>query len=118
MTQISENVALDMMQRLLKNATDNRADAIVTLCPMCQFNLDAYQDNVNKAFGTKYNIPILYFTQMIGLAMGLKEGDLGFGKELVSAKAALAKISTEPPPKPQKVRRSKDALPMPTLEEV
>ncbi len=118
MTQISEEVALDMMRRIFKNASDNRADMIVTLCPMCQFNLDAYQDAVNKKYGTKYNLPILYFTQVIGVALGIPEKELGIGKEIVSAKAALAKISTEPPPKPKRVRRSKEALPMPVLEEV
>jgi len=118
MTQISEDVALDMMYRLFKNASDNRADLIVTLCPMCQFNLDAYQDGVNKKYGTKFNLPILYFTQMIGLALGMSEQDLGIGKELVSAKGALAKISAQAPPKPKRVRRAKEALPMPVLEEV
>jgi heterodisulfide reductase subunit B len=118
MTQISEGVALDMMRRILKNASDNRADLIVTLCPMCQFNLDAYQDSVNKKFGTKYNLPILYFTQLIGLALGMSEQELGIGKELVNAKTALAKISNEPPPKSKRVRRSKEALPLPVLEEV
>lgn len=118
MTQISEDVALDMMSRLFKNASDNRADLIVTLCPMCQFNLDAYQDAVNKKYGTKYNLPILYFTQMIGLALGIPEKELGIGKEIVDAKGALAKISTEAPPAPKRVRRAKEALPMPVLEEV
>jgi heterodisulfide reductase subunit B len=118
MTQISEDVALGMMFRLLKNASDNRADMMVTLCPMCQFNLDAYQDAVNKKYGTQFNLPILYFTQMIGLAFGMSENELGIGKELVSAKGALGKISTEAPPKPKRVRRAKEALPMPILEEV
>jgi heterodisulfide reductase subunit B len=118
MTQISEDVALDMMRRILKNASDNHADVIVTLCPMCQFNLDVYQANVNKKYGTNYNLPILYFTQMIGLALGFPEKELGIGKELVSAKKALATISQEPPPKPKRVVRSKEALPMPILEEV
>jgi heterodisulfide reductase subunit B len=85
---------------------------------MCQFNLDASQDAVNKKYGTKYDLPILYFTQMIGVALGIPEKELGIGKEIVSAKNALAKISTEPPPKPQRVRRAKEALPMPVLEEV
>jgi heterodisulfide reductase subunit B len=118
MTQISEDVALDMMGRLFKNASDNRADVIVTLCPMCQFNLDAYQDAVNKKYGTKYNMPILYFTQMIGIALGIPDKELGIGKEIVDAKSALEKISTEPPPAPKRVRRDKNALPMPVLEEV
>ena len=118
MTQISEDVALDLMFRIFKNASDNRADLIVTLCPMCQFNLDAYQEAVNKKFGTKFNLPILYFTQMVGLALGISEKELGIGKELVNAKDALANIKEEAPPKPKRVTRSREALPMPTLEEV
>jgi heterodisulfide reductase subunit B len=91
MTQISERVALDLIHRLLKNAADYNADMIVTLCPMCQLNLDGYQDAVNKHFGTNYNIPILYFTQLMGLAMGMAPKELGFGREFVSANPALDK---------------------------
>ncbi len=117
MTQISEPVALDLIHRLLKNAADYKADMIVTLCPMCQLNLDGYQDAVNKHFGTNYQIPILYFTQLMGLAMGMAPVDLGFGKEFVSANPALEKIGVEPPPKPKKEKRGKEALPMPGLGE-
>lgn len=117
MTQISEDVALDLIGRLLKNAADYEADAIVTLCPMCQLNLDAYQENVNKKFGTDYNIPILYFTQMIGLAMGMDPVPLGFGKEFIDAGPALTKIGVEPPPRPKKVRPAKEELPMPVMPE-
>ncbi len=116
MTQISETVALDMIYRLLKNAAEYEADVIVTLCPMCQLNLDAYQPQVNRMFGTNYNIPVLYFTQMMALAFGLSEKQAGFGTEIVSAKAALAKIGQEVE-KPKKERRDKKALPMPTLNE-
>ncbi len=117
MTQISEPVALDLIRRLLKNAADYEADMIVTLCPMCQLNLDGYQESVNKRFGTDYHIPILYFTQLMGLAMGMSADELGFGKEFVSANPALAKIGAEPPKKPKKKRRNKEALPMPNLGE-
>ncbi len=55
-------------------------------------NLDAYQDNVNKHFGTNYKIPILYFTQLMGLAFDIPPKKLGFGKEFISAAPALAKI--------------------------
>ena len=117
MTQISEATALEMIRLLLKNAADYQADVIVTLCPMCQLNLDAYQDNVNKHFGTDYKIPILYFTQLMGLAFGLPPKQLGFGKEFVDARPALAKIGLEAPKPAQKQRPSKDALPMPSLKE-
>jgi len=113
MTQISEAVALDLIRRLLKNAAEYEADVIVALCPMCQLNLDGYQEAVNRHFGTDYHIPILYFTQLLGLAFGIPANKLGFGKEFVSAKPALAKIRSEPPSRPKKAKRSKEALPLP-----
>ncbi len=119
MTQISEDTALELIRHLLKNAADNEADMIATICPMCQLNLDAYQDAVNARFGTDYHIPIVYFTQLMGLAFGIPAKKLGFGKEIVSSRAALEKISDEAP---QPVKNSKkvqktSSLPMPIMIE-
>jgi heterodisulfide reductase subunit B len=116
MTQISEPTALELIRRLLKNADDFGADAIVTLCPMCQLNLDAYQASVNKYFGTKFKIPIVYFTQLMGIALGLDPKELGIGKEFVRAKSIMSKITHKPLPSSKKKRPSKVALPMPSME--
>jgi heterodisulfide reductase subunit B len=113
MTQISEDTALEMIRRLLKNVQDTGADMIVTLCPKCQWNLDAYQEAVNRKFNTDFRLPILYFTQLMGLAFGLPMDDLGFGLEFVSAKPALEKITDEPDQVSKKARRAKAALPWP-----
>ncbi len=85
MTQISEAQAYELLRRLLQSAEDAGADVILTMCPMCQLNLDAYQSGVNSYFGTKFRIPILFFTQVLGLAFGLPLKQLGFGKEIVAA---------------------------------
>lgn len=114
MTSISEETAYDLMRRILDCAAERQADAIVTACPMCQLNLDAFQPYVNHMFGTKYRLPILYFTQLMGLAFGFPQDQLGFGDELVSAASALAKIGQEEPGQPaHKGRRDKKALPVP-----
>lgn len=116
MTQISQTVALELIRRLLKNASDYEADVIVTLCPMCQLNLDAYQENVNRHFGTDYQIPILYFTQLVGLAFGLQPEALGIGKEFVDARPALAKIGqVADVAESSRKKRDKKALPMPRM---
>ncbi|MBI4286147.1 MAG: hypothetical protein HY670_09695, partial [Chloroflexi bacterium] len=86
----------------------------------CQLNLDAYQTRVNQHFGTNFNLPILYFTQMMGLAFGLEPKTLGFGKEIVSAEAALSKIgrALEPEaaaPAPGRPRKKEAGLPMPRM---
>jgi heterodisulfide reductase subunit B len=119
MTQISEPTAYELIRRLLYAADQYKADVMVTLCPMCQLNLDAYQDSVNKHFKTNYNIPILYFTQLMGLAFGHDAEELGIGKEFVSAGNALAKIGVELPEvkaTPKKKRKKGDpSLPMPAM---
>lgn len=116
MTQINEGAGLELIRRLVKAADDAGADAIVTVCPMCQLNLDAFQGAMNRHFGTSFSVPVLYFTQLIGLAMGMAPRSLGIGQEMVSASRALAKIGSEPPPEPPKPARRKrgdKSLPMP-----
>lgn len=76
--------ALDMVFKLLKNAVDRQADVIATTCPMCNVNLSVYQSQVNQAFGTHFSIPIMYFTQLMDLAMGLKIEHLRFEKAITT----------------------------------
>ena len=59
-------------------------------------------------------MPVMYFTQMIGLAMGIGAKELGIGQEIVDARKALSKIGVEVPEEPKK-KADKDALPMPEL---
>jgi heterodisulfide reductase subunit B len=118
MTQISEATGFDMIRRLVKGATDGGADLIVTTCPMCQMNLDGFQGAMNRHFGVSYHQPVLYFTQMIGLALGMDPKVLGIGSEIVSARQALGKIGVEvPQPEaaaaPKRSRKDDKSLPMP-----
>lgn len=89
MTQISEPQAFELIRRLLQSAADHEADMVLCLCPMCQLNLDAYQGRVNRHFRTSLRIPIVFFTQMMGIAFGIEPEKLGFGKEIVSAEAVI-----------------------------
>ncbi len=116
MPQISVDTAYDLIYGILNDAQTKGADIIVTICPMCQLNLDAYQAQVNKQYNSRFNLPILYFTQMIGLAMGLSEKELGIGKEFIQAAPILKKIGTkseETGEKTRKRRRDDKSIPMP-----
>lgn len=115
MAQISEDTALEMIHRLVKNAVESGADALVTICPMCQLNLDVYQEYANKAFETDYTMPVLFFTQAIGLALGLRPADLALGQEFVSIAPLLDKVLDVPPPRAKPERRAKEALPLPEV---
>jgi heterodisulfide reductase subunit B len=119
MTQISPATAFEMIRRLVQSAAHYNADLMVTVCPMCQMNLDAYQGEMNRYFHTNFAMPILFFTQLMGVAFGLDPQHLGFEKELVSARAAMARIGVEVPEPEETQARPKKAkkagLPMPTM---
>jgi heterodisulfide reductase subunit B2 len=89
MTQISEPEAFELIRRLLQSADDYRADLILCMCPMCQLNMDAYQARVNSHFSTDFKLPIVFFTQLLGVALGIDLKKLGFGKELVAAEPVI-----------------------------
>ena len=70
---------------------------ILCMCPMCQLNLDAYQGRVNGFFGADFRMPIMYFTQMMGVAFGIDPKKLGFGKEIVSGRCRCWKRNSGRP---------------------
>ena len=72
MTQISPDTGLELIRRLIDGAERSGADVLVTVCPMCQMNVDVYQGEMNHHFRENYHMPILFFTQLIGLAFGLE----------------------------------------------
>jgi heterodisulfide reductase subunit B len=117
MTQIGPSTAFELIRRLIQSADEYQADLMVTVCPMCQMNLDAFQGETNAYFGTKFKMPIIFFTQLIGLAFGYEPKELGFGLELVSAKEALNKIGVEAPEPviSQPKRKKSTGLPMPSM---
>jgi heterodisulfide reductase subunit B len=89
MTQISEAQAYELIRRLLQSAQEYEADVILCMCPMCQLNMDAYQGAVNRYFNTNFQLPIVFFTQLLGVALGIDFAKLGFGKELVGAERVI-----------------------------
>jgi heterodisulfide reductase subunit B len=115
MTQIGPETAFELIRRLVADADERGAHLMATVCPMCQLNIDAYQGEMNHFFGTDYHMPILFFTQLMGLAFGKEPGELGIGVELVSSRSALANIGVEVPITQEPTARKKkdEGLPMP-----
>jgi heterodisulfide reductase subunit B len=81
--------ALELMRKLLENAVENGAQCIATPCPLCQTNLDAYQSQVNRKFKTNYKLPVLFVSQLIGLALGIEPASLGLNTNIVSPREVL-----------------------------
>jgi heterodisulfide reductase subunit B len=90
----SRPAAFSMVHNLLKNAVDNDVDVIATACPLCQVNLECYQHQVNREYNTHFSVPVVYFTQLIGLALGIPPKRLGLGKEFISPKKAFEAMRT------------------------
>jgi heterodisulfide reductase subunit B len=85
-----EDIALELLHKLFESASSSGAQCIVTVCPLCQTNLDVYQSKVNNKFKTKFNIPVLFFTQLMGVALGINSKELGLEKCIISPQKALA----------------------------
>jgi heterodisulfide reductase subunit B len=93
----NREAALSMVRNLLDSAIKAGAAVIATACPLCQVNLECYQKQVNREFNTEFNLPVLYFTQLIGLALGIPPKRLGIGSELVAVMPAITEaVKTEP----------------------
>ena len=89
-----ENAALNLMNKILTDAVENGADCLITPCPLCQMNLDAYRVKVNSKFGKNYNIPVLFVSQLIGLALGIDTMSLGLNVNIISSAKVVEKINT------------------------
>ncbi|MFB3776328.1 MAG: CoB--CoM heterodisulfide reductase iron-sulfur subunit B family protein [Bryobacteraceae bacterium] len=87
MTKFPE-VCLQLVKDLLECAAENGANCIVTTCPLCQINLEAYQTRVNKKLGTAFRVPVLFFTQLLGLALGCPDKELGLHRNLIELRMA------------------------------
>lgn len=77
---------------ILQEARDRGAHAVATVCSLCQFNLECFQDRLPVKAGAMNRVPVAYFTQFLGLALGLSEREVGLNRLLVSLDPALAEL--------------------------
>jgi heterodisulfide reductase subunit B len=84
------SIVLQLSNQILAMAQAAGADCISTACPLCQLNLDMRQKDIESKFGQRYNLPVFYFTQLLGLAMGCQADELSLSSLVVKPKALLA----------------------------
>jgi len=80
---------------ILETATRFGANMVAVACPLCQMNLDLRQKQAKSASHGSFNLPVLYFTQLMGIALGLPEANLGLDKLSVDPRPVLAQIGKE-----------------------
>ncbi len=93
---MDEQVALSMAQRKLDHVRAQQADAIVLICPFCSIMYESNQRKIEKAFGTEYKLPVLFYPQLLGLAFGLEPDELGLKMNRVKTTELMKKIQRRP----------------------
>jgi heterodisulfide reductase subunit B2 len=83
-------IVLELTRRLLDHALKAGAEAIVVACPLCQSNLDSRQEEINRKTHDHYHLPILYFTELIGIALSLHDVRTWFKRHFVNPSELLA----------------------------
>jgi heterodisulfide reductase subunit B len=89
MTSTMTHIGLSMNFELLKEAKLRGANVMLTACPLCQFNLECFQGKISRQFHEEVKMPVMYFTQLMGLAFGIPAKELGLNK-MLSPKLVLA----------------------------
>ncbi len=89
---IDDNIALAMAKRKLDNVNAMGADAIVLMCPLCGSMYDRNQRVIERRFNVAYNLPVLFYPQVLGLALGIDPKDLELGMNRVKTSDLLSKL--------------------------
>jgi heterodisulfide reductase subunit B len=81
-----------MTNEKLKNMTEVGVDCVVDICPFCHLQFDRGQLEIAEKFGDKYDIPVLHYSQLLGLAQGMSPEELGLSVHVINVGKLLDKI--------------------------
>jgi len=90
---VDEKLALSVAKEKLDSLAEAGANALCLVCPFCSVMYDGNQKGIESEFGVSYNLPVLYLTQVLGLAMGLDRKELGLNMNVVKTKELLEGIA-------------------------
>jgi heterodisulfide reductase subunit B len=76
----------NMIKGIIEAAYDHGADMIVTPCPVCQMNVEVYQDQINATHGTKFKMPVVYYSTLMSVAYGRSAQDAALNGQVIPAK--------------------------------
>jgi heterodisulfide reductase subunit B2 len=75
-----------LIKDIIGAAYDGGADMIVTPCPVCQMNVEVYQDQINQKYGTKFKIPVVYYSTLMSVAFGQSAKEAALDGQVIPAK--------------------------------
>jgi len=86
MTMCNEQTVLELSHKIISDAKAHGANCLVVACQMCQVNLDMKQANIERLYNVQHDMVVYYLSDLVGLALGLQESDLGINRHFVTAK--------------------------------
>ncbi len=92
MTLTRSDIVLKLSNDILREAREAGANAIAVTCPLCQANLDGRQRQIEETYNVRHRIPILYITQLMGLAFGAFPKEVGIQKLITSPQEVLGSV--------------------------
>jgi heterodisulfide reductase subunit B len=90
------DIALDLSHKILQNAVDVGANVLATACPLCFANLDVFQKQIKDQYDETFDMPVVYFTQLMGVAYGIDAKTLGMDKHFTDGKGLLEGLQLLP----------------------
>ncbi|MEA2089598.1 MAG: CoB--CoM heterodisulfide reductase iron-sulfur subunit B family protein [Thermoproteota archaeon] len=93
LTYSHQDAALSLAGSKIKALQDSAADGLVVSCPACQMMFDSEQKDAGTVVGAKLNLPVLYYTQLLGLALNMEEEKLGLHLNQSPVNQLLTRIS-------------------------
>jgi heterodisulfide reductase subunit B2 len=92
---VDEKLAASVSKEKLDALKGVGADALCLVCPFCSVMYDGNQKSIESEFRVTYNLPVLYLTQILGVAMGFERKELGLNMNVVKTKELLEKVYAE-----------------------
>ena len=93
---VNPSQVLELAREILADADGAGANAVAVACPVCHLNLDARQPEINAAYQTDFHLPVFYFTQLLGHALGVPAEGLGLWRHVVDPQPLLALAEEAP----------------------
>jgi heterodisulfide reductase subunit B len=98
---VNPTKVLELTRTILEAAAESGANAIAVACPVCHLNLDARQPEVNAKFGTSFDLPVFYFSQLLGWVLGVPAEGLGLWRHVIDPGPLLeGKVPLRPVSRP------------------
>ncbi|MGD2270526.1 MAG: CoB--CoM heterodisulfide reductase iron-sulfur subunit B family protein [Desulfobacterales bacterium] len=89
------DTSINLMAKIMQDAIARGANCFVVTCPMCQLNLDAYQDEIRKKHNIQERLPVYFITELVGLAMGLSPKELQIDRHFVDSVTLAKELDKE-----------------------